>query len=577
MLLAETYQWGEYHRAASTASCYFFVPKSCTGSNLGTCSGRYQSILPSLTSFTCSLATRSETIDALKHAINQYALLGETSLAQFSPVLSVAAPSPSCDLSYLQSANLVPALDITLRQGGTIRLLLPLNDSTSLEATLTPEVLSRALSAELLLPAYDTLALDQYNGVYLWEFRLKLLFSAQMAFKVTASQRIAHVCSARALPDRPTTSKGASTSFQSLATNSTAVSLSYATFVLRVLGVLLCAGYFVLLVADSRSDWRLIQLARQALAAPPPPPSPAESNHKEQGERAFLHAEGQDQSQRGTGTGARKGNGEGEGAPTSPPYSAPEGLYGALAEGEQGVAAFDDLPLRVRARLIDGWRVLSAVASLVATVPLLMSLSEQYGFLLSATKSRLLGASVWLLYVTLLGFLRYSTRLSTAALVLWASFFKVFRVLLSALPVAVGILLAGITSFGEIDENLSSFSEAFFTFFSVINGDILWQSIDIADNTTGLNVLGCLFVVGLYVLFAYVVVRVALAIVEGIYYYMRIYTGAKLKRRAFRYSILAGAGPSRARAAAKAVDIRKHTSEILFSDLVDMAAASNNG
>jgi len=577
VLLAETYQWGEYHRAASTASCYFFVPKSCTGSNLGTCSGRYQSILPSLTSFTCSLATRSETIDALKHAINQYALLGETSLAQFSPVLSVAAPSPSCDLSYLQSANLVPALDITLRQGGTIRLLLPLNDSTSLEATLTPEVLSRALSAELLLPAYDTLALDQYNGVYLWEFRLKLLFSAQMAFKVTASQRIAHVCSARALPDRPTTSKGASTSFQSLATNSTAVSLSYATFVLRVLGVLLCAGYFVLLVADSRSDWRLIQLARQALAAPPPPPSPAESNHKEQGERAFLHAEGQDQSQRGTGTGARKGNGEGEGAPTSPPYSAPEGLYGALAEGEQGVAAFDDLPLRVRARLIDGWRVLSAVASLVATVPLLMSLSEQYGFLLSATKSRLLGASVWLLYVTLLGFLRYSTRLSTAALVLWASFFKVFRVLLSALPVAVGILLAGITSFGEIDENLSSFSEAFFTFFSVINGDILWQSIDIADNTTGLNVLGCLFVVGLYVLFAYVVVRVALAIVEGIYYYMRIYTGAKLKRRAFRYSILAGAGPSRARAAAKAVDIRKHTSEILFSDLVDMAAASNNG
>jgi hypothetical protein len=241
------------------------------------------------------------------------------------------------------------------------------------------------------------------------------------------------------------------------------------------------------------------------------------------------------------------------------------------------VAAFDDLPLRVRARLIDGWRVLSAVASLVATVPLLMSLSEQYGFLLSATKSRLLGASVWLLYVTLLGFLRYSTRLSTAALVLWASFFKVFRVLLSALPVAVGILLAGITSFGEIDENFSSFSEAFFTFFSVINGDILWQSIDIADNTTGLNVLGCLFVVGLYVLFAYVVVRVALAIVEGIYYYMRIYTGAKLKRRAFRYSILAGAGPSRARAAAKAVDIRKHTSEILFSDLVDMAAASNNG
>ena len=452
-----------------------------------------------------------------------------------------------------------------------MRLLLPLNDSTSLEATLTPEVLSRALSAELLLPAFDTLSLDQYNGVYLWEFRLKLLFSAQTAFKVTASQRIAHVCTARTLPDRPTTSKGASTTFQSLATNSTAVSLSYATFVLRVLGAILSLGYFVLLVADSHSDWRLIQLARHALAVPPSPPSPAESNHKGLGPRGFFHAEGggQDQPQRGAGE-------DSSGGPPHP-YTAPEGLYGSLSEGEQGVAAFDDLPLRVWARLIDGWRVLSALASLVATVPLLMSLSEQYGFLLSPTKSRLLGASVWLLYVTLLGFLRYSTRLSTAALVLWASFFKVFRVLLSALPVAVGILLACITSFGEIDENLSSFADAFFTFFSVINGDILWQSIDIADNTTGLNVLGCLFVVGLYVLFAYVVVRVALAIVEGIYYYTRIYTGAKLKRRAFRYSVLAGAGPSRARAAAKAVDIRMHASETLFSDLVDMAAAAAAG
>lgn len=495
ILLAETYQWGEYHRAAATASCYFLVPKSCTQSNLGACSGPYQSLLPSLSAFSCTLSTRQNTFDAVSHVVEQYSNLQSSSLAAFIPVFpSVPTVSSTCDHSYLQANSLLPAIIIQLRDGSQEQYLLPLNDTVSIESMLTPKNMARALHVEIVLPLFDTLALDQYSGLYLWDFRLKLLFTAQMTFTVTTSQRIAAVCSAHTLPKSPQGTKILSTALQSVATNSSDVSLSYATFVLRILAVIVAWGYFALLVYDAQADWLLLQFAMERL------PSGDGRSH------AAL---------------------------------APAELYGNFRIAEQHVAAFNSQPFRVLARLIDGWRVFQGLSALFATIPLLMSLTQPHGYLLTTTKSCLLGACTATLYISVLGFLRYSTKYSMAALVLWGSAFKVFRILISAFPVAIGVLLMGMATFGEVDQNLSSFSEAFFTFFAVINGDILWKSIDISDNMRGLNILGCFFVVGLYVLFAYVIVRVLLAIVESIYCFLRLYTKARIKRKAYRQNLSA--------------------------------------
>jgi hypothetical protein len=153
----------------------------------------------------------------------------------------------------------------------------------------------------------------------------------------------------------------------------------------------------------------------------------------------------------------------------------------------------------------------------------------------------------------------------------------VFRILLSAFPVALGFLISGIVIFGEMDNNLSSFTKAFITFFSVVNGDILWQSIDISDNLTGLNVLGCVFVVSMYVLFAYVILRLLLAIVESIYWYLRLYTRAKLKRKAFRQDLSAKGDKNDSNEGSRRnLRVGRHTSEDMFLSLSSLVKAVDN-
>ena len=533
ILLAEIHQWGEYHRAAATTSCFFLMPKSCTRSDLGACSGPYQSSVPSLSSFECSLYTRKDALEAISHAIEQYDRLQQLSLAQFVPVssFSSATPSSSCDYDYLSSSNLLPAILVSLRDGSASQYLLPINDTASVEALLTPQKIARALNVEVRLPVFDSLALDQYDGVYLWDFRLKLVFTAQTSFTVSTSQRIASVCTSRRLPSSPTGgTSGISAAIKSLATNSTAVSLSYGTYILRLFALVIALGYFALLVYDFQADVLLLRFARLNLQE------------------------------------ARDG--------ATPILSAPLSLYGNMSGSERKIKEYSLLPLRIVGRLVDGWRILQALAAVCVTIPIVMALSDQYGFLLSSPTSLLLGVGTALLWISGLGFLRFSIRFSAASLVLWASFFKVFRILLSAFPVALGFLISGIVIFGEIDYNLSSFTKAFITFFSVVNGDILWQSIDISDNLTGVNVLGCVFVVSMYVLFAYVILRLLLAIVESIYWYLRLYTRAKLKRKAFRQGISAKGDKNDSNEGSRRnLSVGRHTSEDMFVSLSSLVKA----
>ena len=507
ILIAETGQLGAYHRAVSSASCFFIFPKSCTKADLGKCTGSFQSNIPSLQSFVCSLYTRVEALDALNQAIAKYNRLEQDSLAQFVPVISPFFPKTSCDYNYLVESKLLPALVVTTRDGGSAVYFLPLNNSVSLEALLTPQSIAKVQQVELKLPV---LASARYSGDLVWDFRMRLLFTAQMSFDVTTSQS-SRACKADIeVPDM-----------------SRELALLSTTFVLRIIGIIVSFVYVGILVMDAKSDWMLITYARSKLMS---------GNH----------------------------------------FAAPSGLYSRIMSEERTIRPFESMPYRVVGRLLDGWRVLQAFSALSIAASFALSLFEVKGSLLSSAKSLLIGSSTALLFVSSLGFLRYNVRLSTASLVLWASFFKVFRIILSALPVGIGFLLMGMVAFGEVDNNLSSLSSAFFAFFAVINGDILWQSIDVTDNLTGLNFLGCIFIVSMYVLFAYVILRLLLAIVESVYWYHRLYTQAKLKRQAFRNetSLRAATSGKHKRALAARVG-REHGADAVFLALTSASSTSS--
>ena len=64
----------------------------------------------------------------------------------------------------------------------------------------------------------------------------------------------------------------------------------------------------------------------------------------------------------------------------------------------------------------------------------------------------------------------------------------------------------------------------------MINGDILWQSMEVKSG----NVVIVFWVISMFVCFSYVVLRLLLAIVESIYWYHKLYNRANLKRKAFR-------------------------------------------
>lgn len=242
----------------------------------------------------------------------------------------------------------------------------------------------------------------------------------------------------------------------------------------------------------------------------------------------------------------------------TPAMAAPAALYGTppslnssdYHKDKRILHHWQQLSLRVKMRLLDGWRWLAALGALLALYSAIIFSSVSLGYYATFTSALviddsprlILGFATAIQYLTLLSYLRYSNRFTASTLVLWGAFFKVQRVFVGMLPVMVGFICLGIVTFGFYSDSFGDFLTMFITLFSVMNCDSIWQTYQDANAAPVIAFAGTLYVTIIFVLFNYLLLRLILAVVESLYFYLRLYTNAQRKRIIFRKRILQQVG-----------------------------------
>ena len=173
-----------------------------------------------------------------------------------------------------------------------------------------------------------------------------------------------------------------------------------------------------------------------------------------------------------------------------------------------------------------------------------LSSSSQSGTLLSLS----LGISLSLHCLTILHYLRYNNRFTIATVILWNAFFQVQRVLLSVLPLALGLLLFGVLVYGSNnDTSFGTIGQTFLTLFSIMNCDSIYDNfLSLTPSGRGRESSGgsgswsgSLYLSLTFLLTNTLTLRLILAVIESLYFFLRLYTQSRKKRLLLRRRELA--------------------------------------
>lgn len=208
---------------------------------------------------------------------------------------------------------------------------------------------------------------------------------------------------------------------------------------------------------------------------------------------------------------------------------APSELYGHNDE-RRAVSTWETFSLQSKLLLCDLWNVPTLLGSFLSLVFACLSIRD--GVLPSKGEEVVLGVSAMLYWFGLLGFLRHNSRIFAALIILGAALAKIGKIIAGALPLAIAFMLFGMITFAESSNFFSNFQQTLYTLFSVMNGDSIWDAMNQADQA--LPGIGSLFVVLFYAVFNYILLRMLLACIEGMYWYFTVYAELRRKREHFR-------------------------------------------
>lgn len=198
-------------------------------------------------------------------------------------------------------------------------------------------------------------------------------------------------------------------------------------------------------------------------------------------------------------------------------------------------------------RLFDGWRNLSLLGTLLtfglSLTFLLSSLSSGYYctilnplyiYSLEDSTRLFLTIATSLQWFTILQYWRYTNRYTISSLILWGAFFKIQQILISILPIAIGLMFLGILLFGNSSYSFNSIPNIIITIYSVMNCDSIWDTFTATNSDENISVVGTIYVSIIFILFHYLTLRVILAIVETLYFYLKLFMTAQRKRKYYR-------------------------------------------
>lgn len=529
------YQWGSYIRAASVLSCNNFMPSSptCVKDDC------YEPFTPDGSSLSiyqsCKLNTINSTLSALSETVrNYFDLFQDQSLAQVSlpwasPLLLTNSQSspcfghviPSIALRYSSKKN---SIDFPLSIEGNYYN----SNHSVLDAKLINE--SSLSSIELKLPLISSLASDDYNGIYLWQYSILFTKGRNLQFEVTHSETIIDVCNEKRVPS---TTPQSSPIF--LTSSS---SLSYTIYSFQIAVFAISCLVFAITFTDLQNDWSFYLLISRHFSDRNDADNISISSDRDPLiSNSFLSNVVHDDNGRDCDEEVKSHNGRDNIFP-----SAPTNLYGYDLERRKLTdSKWDHVPLTLKIRFLDGWRLMFLTGCLLCLLNAAAFLFIRKGFLaLSLTQRMSMGFSVSILWISLLGYFRYTSRLITGVLVLFGSLRHLNVFFVSFIPIFLSVAMMGMSTFGDLSSYFTDFNSTFATIFSLTNSDSIYDvlmSFAVANNRNAnfFQVVGFLFILFVMVTFAYLLMRLLLAVIEGVYWQVTThYSKAIEKRKLFR-------------------------------------------
>eukprot|EP01039_Chlorochromonas_danica_P009088 gene9088-10031_t len=604
LLSCDNYQWGSYQRSASAFSCRFFYPlQQC---DLDQCLGALNSITPSLDSFSCTLYQRDYTKTAIADAIGHYYILPNTSLA----VVDILDKPLSAGTSCVPNANSYQAsLTVSHLSGEDSQYTLEevaMDQFALLDTLLNNSALVQTKTIIMRLPVYDYLITDVQHGRILWIYKVIYSFDSQVQFSIQVNPYIAQVCGDLSY-------KEATKSLPSAQFKTSLHSLQPIVIILAQIIIVLSILYLLLLLREVVDNMRLYYYAVDLFTITTATTlsksrDSDSSNSEEKNEiawwwkclRMIFFVPPVHSGSHGHHTVVEESSSNNPNNPKQQQqqqqhaiFLAPAALYGdpstASVEtpGEIGIRRiikeWPKIQMKIKTRIFDGWRLLALVALLcnIAAASLWLRPEKAYYLVffdgLNKDGNRLLlGVATALLCFSMLNYFRYSNRFLASGLVLWGAFFKVQRLLVSIFPLAIGMLFLGLMLFGRSSSSFGDFGSIVVTIFSVMNCDSVWQTFVDTNGSQLPKALGTVYVTFIFIIFSYFLLRVILATVESLYFYLRLYTSARRKRTQFRRMALNTALESSSSRTSRltqiSIRVKRHSSEELRHDLLKVYA-----
>jgi hypothetical protein len=109
------------------------------------------------------------------------------------------------------------------------------------------------------------------------------------------------------------------------------------------------------------------------------------------------------------------------------------------------------------------------------------------------------------------------------------------QILLSILPLAIGLLLLGLLLYSNSLSTYGNLPNTFLSLFAVMNCDsIYFNYVSLTTNTETTSWLSSLYLTLTFLLFNTLLLRLILAVVESLYFYLRLYSESQKKRLVLR-------------------------------------------
>lgn len=190
--------------------------------------------------------------------------------------------------------------------------------------------------------------------------------------------------------------------------------------------------------------------------------------------------------------------------------------------------AFQNLSLKDKLSIINLWFIVSLTGAIFSTAYGIVAVFDLNGELGTRTVNKsFLGGACLFTWFSLIQYLEYFPEYYVLISMLKKSAPRISQFLMGVFPLFIGYALLAMVSFGDNVDRFGDLLETLTTLFSVVNGDIIYETF---SSLSDFGIAGQLFIYIYVIIFTYIVLMTIIAIVEEAFFESKLLSRSFAKK-----------------------------------------------